>query len=531
MSGADSILKLREVIGSGRISLDDNLRAFFSTDIRGTDDIASAVARPSSTEELRKVVAFCYQNSLPVIPRGGGMSYTGGYAVRRPNSIILDTQELNGIQVNPTNGTVTAEAGATWQQIDQALEPHGLRTPFYGPFSGDAATVGGSLAQHALSLGSGCYGISADNVVNVDVITGKGELLSTGSGSVHGGSHFLRYYGPDLTGLFLGDCGALGVKIRATLRTIPRFKHRSSASFAFTRFEDIARAMAAVARLGVADCSFGNDPVALEQMMSGQENSPEAAKAMAKRVFEQAPNGLIGAGRVVRLVTRGRTFLKNVKYNYHVIVDGHSLAEVRTKIKLARKAAVPFGREIPNIIPTIIGSNPYIPLPPPKASNLRRGVPQHGIVPFEGVEELHARLQDIYRAHADHMASTGVSVESMYSTISTHAFLYEPVLTWPDTPSPFAQHHFENELANMEIETPENQQARELVGELQRQTSRLFAELGATNFQIGKSYPYWERLKDENKSAIGALKAHLDPKGILNPEVLGLPLAGPRPPQ
>lgn len=519
----DPIRRLGELLGADRVSQDPDLRAFLSTDIRGAEDTASAIVRPASVDQLQETVEFCYLHALPVIPRGGGMSYTGGYAVRRPNSVILDTRELDAIEINRTNGTVTVEAGTTWQQLDHALERHGLRTPFYGPFSGNAATIGGSLAQHSLSLGSASYGISADNVINVEVVTGKGELLATGSLSVHSGSHFLRYFGPDLTGLFLGDCGSLGIKARATLRTIPRFRHRTSASFAFASFEDIARAMAAVARLGVADCNFGNDPVALEQMMSGQDNSPEAAKAIAKLVFARAPNAVIGAARILRLAVKGKSFLRDVKYNQHVIVDGHSLADVRTKIGLVRKAALPFGREIANIIPTIIGSDPYIPLPPPKAENLRRGVPQHAIVPFDGVGELHARLQSMYEAHAEPMARAGVSVECMYSTISTHAFLYEPVLTWPDTPSPFSEHYFKEQLRDLRIDRPENTDARELVRELQSETAKLFSALGAANFQIGKAYPYWERLKDENQSIIGALKSHFDPKGILNPGALGLP--------
>lgn len=523
MSLADSIQELQDALGANRVVTDSSTREFFSTDIKGMEATAAAVVKPGSVEQLQGTIQICHRRNLAVVPRGGGMSYTGGYAIRRPSSIVLDTRDLNKIEVNPTNGTVTAEAGATWRAIDDALSEHGLRTPFYGPFSGDAATIGGSLAQHALSLGSASFGMSADNVISLDVVTGTGSLLSTGSGAVPNGPKFLRYFGPDLTGLFLGDCGALGVKARATFRTIPRFAYRSSASFAFDEFSDIAGAMTSVARLGVADCSFGNDPVALEQMMSGQDNSPESAKAIAGLVFTNAPNRLVGAWRVLKLATRGKTFLKGVKYNYHVVVDGHSLAEVRQKLRLVRKAASPFGREIANIIPTIIGSSPYIPLPPPKPGNLRRGIPQHGIVPFDRVEQLHSNLHGLYEDYATRMQDARVSVECMYSTISTHAFVYEPVLTWPDTPSPFSSHYFREALSGIEIDVPENLQARELVPELQVKTAQLFSDLGAANFQIGKAYPYWERLQDENKSIVGMLKSHLDPGGILNPEALGLP--------
>ena len=74
---------------------------------------------------------------------------------------------------------VTVEPGITWADMTSALAERGVRTAFWGPFSGLKATVGGSMSQNSVSLGSGNYGISADTALSFDVVLASGEILST----------------------------------------------------------------------------------------------------------------------------------------------------------------------------------------------------------------------------------------------------------------------------------------------------------------------------------------------------------------
>ncbi len=518
------LTQLQGIVGADGLILDDDLRNFYSTDIRGKCETTMAIVQPGSVNELQAVVAASAAANVAVVPRGGGASYSSGYAINTPASITLDMSKLNRIlEVNKTNSTVTVEAGVTWEALNKKLTGCGLRTPFYGPFSGGIATIGGSLAQHAASLGSAGFGISADSVLNLDVVAGDGTLISTGSKSAVDGINFFRYFGPDLTGIFLGDCGALGIKARITLRLMPRRAYRSFLSFSFESFEQLADGMASVARLGVADCCFGNDPACLEQMMRAQDTSIEAGKIIAKAVFADAPNPVAGAWRLSKMVLTGQSFLKKAGYTCHVICDGHSHAEVRQKLALARKAASRYGRKIPNTIPMVISSNPYFSIPQPMAEEIRRGIPQHGVVPFDRVKELHGKIQSLYNKYKKDMQSYDVRTETMFSAISTHAFLYEPVLTWADTPSEFHAHYFRKEFAGIAISAKENPNGRELVAQLQTETARIFSDIGAINFQLGKTYPFWERYQEDSKPLLLALKATLDPKGILNPGALGLP--------
>ncbi len=136
---------------------------------------------------------------------------------------------------------------------------------------------------------------------------------------------------------------------------------------------------------------------------------------------------------------------------------------------------------------------------------------------------MHGKIQSLYNKHEKDMKSFDVRTETMFSVISTHAFLYEPVLTWSDTLSKFHKHYFRKEFEGIAISAEENPNGRELVAHLQTETAKIFSAIGAINFQLGKTYPFWERYQEDSKPLLRALKTALDPKGILNPGALGLP--------
>ena len=132
---------------------------------------------------------------------------------------------------------VTVEPGVTWAELDKALGVRGIRTPFRGPFSGLAATVGGSISQNALGLGTNTWGVSCESVLAMEVITADGLIIRTGQAGSKSGVPFFRHYGPDLTAVFTGDCGALGFKARITLKLMKARPRSGCLSFGFGTFE------------------------------------------------------------------------------------------------------------------------------------------------------------------------------------------------------------------------------------------------------------------------------------------------------
>ena len=200
------------------ITTDPEQITLYSQDVFTVGQPICAVVRPRNIDEVQALVRACLERGTPIVTRGGGMSYTSGYIANAPDSVLIDMGSMDAIvEVNLEDRYVTVEAGCSWQNLFEHLAPLGVRTAYWGTLSGRYATVGGGLSQNSIFWGSGQRGTAADNVLSVSVVTGKGDLLETGAAAQQHAAPFRRHFGPDLTCVFLGDCGALGIKVRATL--------------------------------------------------------------------------------------------------------------------------------------------------------------------------------------------------------------------------------------------------------------------------------------------------------------------------
>ena len=202
--------QLQSLLGVEHVVTDPAECEVYSTDIYRRGETAMAVVRPGSSADVAQIVQLSAAAGVAVVPRGGGASYTDGYAPAERESILIDTSRMNRIlELNERDGYVVVEVGVTWATLNEALAAKGLRTPFFGPFSGLAATVGGSLSQNSVTWGTGVFGVSGETTLCVEVVLGDGRLVRTGSWGAANGVPFMRSYGPDLTGLFMGDCGVI----------------------------------------------------------------------------------------------------------------------------------------------------------------------------------------------------------------------------------------------------------------------------------------------------------------------------------
>ena len=138
---------LAAIVGTEYLLTDDESLTFYSTDVyRQADELAVAVAQPGTVDELQELVRLCAHHKTPMVARGGGASYTDGFLPVRPNTVLFDTSRLNRIEVHADDMYVTVEPGVTWAELYERLSEDNLRTPFWGPFSGIAATVGGGIS-------------------------------------------------------------------------------------------------------------------------------------------------------------------------------------------------------------------------------------------------------------------------------------------------------------------------------------------------------------------------------------------------
>ncbi|HXB46320.1 MAG TPA: FAD-linked oxidase C-terminal domain-containing protein [Streptosporangiaceae bacterium] len=164
-----------------------------------------------STQDVVAALDWAQRHRVPVVPRGGGTSLAGG-ATATDGCLILSTARMTSIlDLDAANEVAVAEAGVFNADLDRAAAEHGL---MYAPdpSSFEIATIGGNLATNAGGLRCVKYGVTRDSVLGLEVVLPGGRLLRTGRRTMKGVT------GYDLTGLFVGSEGTLGVITSATLR-------------------------------------------------------------------------------------------------------------------------------------------------------------------------------------------------------------------------------------------------------------------------------------------------------------------------
>src|SRR5687768_5268736 len=184
-----------------------------------------AVVRPRTEEEVATVLAIADEHRIPVVPWGGGSGTQGG-ALAIHGGIVIDLRSLDEvIDIDETSMTVTVQAGKNGRDLEAELNERGLMFPHY-PASVEWATVGGYIAARGSGVLSTRYGKIEDLVLSMRVATPATGPIETIAVPRHA-------MGPELTQLFIGSEGTLGVITRATLQLVPMPPERRFAAVAF----------------------------------------------------------------------------------------------------------------------------------------------------------------------------------------------------------------------------------------------------------------------------------------------------------
>jgi len=501
--------------------LGEDAKTLFSTDVYGGAIAPALAVRPQTQEQVADAVRIATTAGWAITQRGGGMSYTGGYLPTQPNTVMLDLSGLNRIvSINEDDLVITVEAGVTWQQIWEALTPRGLRLPFFGTFSGSRATVGGGLSNGALFMGTARYGSAADIVVGMEVIDGRSRRIQTGQTAFHNGRPGFRQYGPDLTGLFVHDAGALGVKTLASLRMMPMPEAADYASFAFATQQEAARALSAIGRSGFCEEAYIFDPATTQRSLDPATLIKDIGRL--GNVIRSQSSMLKGLQEGAKMAMAGRRFVEGEVYTLHCVCAGRSVDGVRDDRRGVVKLALDHsGVEISNTIPKAARANPFEPLNGILGSQGERWAALNSKVPHSDAERLIAATEAAINPYRERMAACGVTMSFLYIAIAQHVFSYEPVLRWFDEWLPVHRHVPEPDfLSGLEEPSP-NHKGRALVDEVRSKIVDVFAEFGAASNQIGKTYPMLASLNPDSRSVLRALKKELDPEGLINPGALG----------
>lgn len=514
--------QLQALLGDDGLLIDEATRRLCSQDVYREGVLPKFVARPASVEQLQALVQLAAAESYALVPRGGAMSYTEGVLPVRQRTVVVDMSRLNRVlAINEEDMTVTVEAGCTWSDLYEALRPKGLRTPYWGTLSGIRATVGGSLSQNSIFWGSGQYGTAADSVIGMEVVLADGALLVTGSAAQANAQPFLRHFGPDLTGLFTCDCSALGIKARITLRLVPARAHKRFVSASFTSFAAMQRSMSAVSRAELASECFGFDPFLQAQRLR-RESLGKDVKALAG-VMKSAGGFGKALKEGARVALAGRNFIDQQDWSVHYIVEDFSeagaAAREQAMLAIIREAG---GKVVENTIPKVLNSHPFGPVNNMVGPEGERWVPVHALVPHSRAQAVYQLTEEIFEKHRAAIERYQIGIGYLLAVVSTSVFVLEPVFFWPDELK--ALHRASVEPAHLKRLQgfPENLEAREAVTTIRRELAAAYSAFGAAHLQLGKSYHYADALRPESLALVRALKAELDPAGIMNPGALGL---------
>ena len=515
---------LRGLLGEDAVLCDGDTLQLMAGDLYSSGPPPLAVISTRDSACLAQAVARITAAGLSVIPRGGGLSYTGGYLCESSGSVLVDLSALNHIEhISAEDMYVVAQAGVTWKQLHDALTPLGLRVPYFGTFSGAGASIGGGLSHGALFFGSARYGSAADNVLGVEVITADGNVLRTGQWALKAAPEpVFRNFGPDTTGLFMHDGGAFGIKTRAAFRLIPLPAHNGYASFAFTDFESAARALSAVARAGLAEEAYVLDAGAVAANVERARSVAGALRAL-RQVLESTPGIASKCRALLGMARAGRQVVPADAFSLHLVAAGNSPAAVEHDLATARALAQQHGGSgIAATVPRIARADPFPGLNAVLGANGSRWAALNVKVAHSRAPALIRAHQQLIAAHAAEIEHCGVRVTYLCSALCNYSFSFEAVFHWQDNWQPLHAATVQPALLQTFSQGPDNPDARTLVEQLRQLTCTLFARMGGASNQIGRTYPFLSELEDPPAALLRDIKRLLDPQRRMNPGVLGL---------
>jgi glycolate oxidase len=229
------IQRLRGIVGPHHVIHQAEQLLTYETDgLTAYHQMPAVVVLPQTTDQVSQVLRFCYQNGIPFVPRGKGTGLSGG-ALPIEGSVVVSTECMRRIlEVDLDNQRAVVEPGVINLWVTQAVSGQG----YYfapDPSSQLVCSVGGNVAENSGGVHCLKYGVTTNHVLGLEVVLPDGEVVQLGG--------TLEAPGYDLTGVFVGSEGTLGIATRITVRLL---RKPEAARTQLAAFESIEAAGAAV---------------------------------------------------------------------------------------------------------------------------------------------------------------------------------------------------------------------------------------------------------------------------------------------
>ncbi|WP_328359499.1 FAD-binding protein [Mycobacterium sp. NBC_00419] len=283
----------------GVVVTDPDILASYRHD-RAADPSAGtplAVVRPTRTEEVQTVLRWASTHRIAVVPRGAGTGLSGG-ATALDGGIVLSTEKMRDITVDPVTRTAVVQPGLLNAEVKKAVAEHGLWYP-PDPSSYEICSIGGNIATNAGGLCCVKYGVTTDYVLGMQVVLADGTAVRLG------GPRLKDVAGLSLTKLFVGSEGTLGVVTEVTLRLLPPQNPACTVVATFDSVEAAADAVVTITgKIRPSMLEF-MDSVAInaveDKLRMGLDRS--AAAMMVAASDDRGPAGVEDAEYMARVFT------------------------------------------------------------------------------------------------------------------------------------------------------------------------------------------------------------------------------------
>ncbi len=351
---ADLLSELASRLPSDRIQTDPDVVAAYSQDraIFEPAGTAAILVSPRSTEEVVAAVNAARETGAIIVPRGAGTGLTGA-ANAIDGCLMISLHNMNQVvEIDPINRMCRVQPGLVNANLKSAVAEHGLYYP-PDPASLDMSSIGGNVATNAGGLCCVKYGVTRDYVMGLEVVLASGEVIRTGRKTIKSTT------GLDLTGLFVGSEGILGIITEVTLKLEATPPEPSTAVAYFADLADAGRAIVAIFEDGlqptVMEIMDQGSIRIVEQHFPMDLDTEAACLLLMQSLEEDQPIEELAK----RCAANGATFV------HHAVdpVEGEMLLEARRKVwpsaeKLGKSLLpedVAVGREkIPDLLAAIV---------------------------------------------------------------------------------------------------------------------------------------------------------------------------------
>ena len=231
------VMALRAMVpGEGVIAAEREMKPYESDGLTAYRQTPMVVVLPETTEQVAQVLRYCHDEGIKVVPRGAGTSLSGG-ALPLADGVLLGMAKFNRIrEIDFDNRAAVVEPGVTNLAVSNAVAHAGF---YYAPdpSSQIACSIGGNVAENSGGVHCLKYGLTANNVLGIEMVLMNGEIVRLG------GKH-LDAEGYDLLGLMTGSEGLLGVVTEVTVRLLKKPDAARALLVGFLSSEEAGRCVA-----------------------------------------------------------------------------------------------------------------------------------------------------------------------------------------------------------------------------------------------------------------------------------------------